>query len=107
VCVRLRLGLVSGEGLAVDDSVLGANASRYHGKAPDELDWTDKQRQTRAVAEYLAALDEAGEPDPNRKEPKVISPSDPSSAWTAKATKRVQFVCGVNYLIPIERAALA
>jgi hypothetical protein len=35
--------------------VLEANASRYHGKAPDELDWTDKQRQTRAVAEYLAA----------------------------------------------------
>jgi hypothetical protein len=34
-----------------------ANASRYHGKAPDELDWTEKQRQTRAVAEYLSALD--------------------------------------------------
>jgi hypothetical protein len=33
-----------------------ANASRYHGKAPDELDWTEKQRQKRAVAEYLAAL---------------------------------------------------
>jgi hypothetical protein len=30
-----------------------ANASRYHGKAPNELDWTDAQRQTRAVAEYL------------------------------------------------------
>ena len=34
-----------------------ANASRYHGKAPDELDWTDAQRQKRAVAEYLAALE--------------------------------------------------
>jgi hypothetical protein len=34
-----------------------ANASRYHGKAPDELDWTEKQRQKRAVAEYLAALE--------------------------------------------------
>ena len=41
----------------MDACVLKANASRYHGKAPDELDWTDKQRQTRAVAEYLAALD--------------------------------------------------
>jgi hypothetical protein len=48
-----------------------------HGKAPDELDWTDKQRQTRAVAAYLAALDETAEPNPDRKEPKVISPSDP------------------------------
>ena len=100
------MGLVKGEGFAVDASVLEANASRYHGKAPDELDWTDKQRQTRAVAEYLAALDAAGEPDPNRKEPKVISPSDPSSAWTAKANKRVQFGYGLNYLIDIDNAVI-
>ena len=92
--------------VTVAASVLEANASRYHGKAPDELDWTDKQRQTRAVAEYLAALDEAAEPDPNRKEPKVISPSDPSSAWTAKANKRVQFGYGLNYLIDIDNAVI-
>ena len=67
VWAAMAMGLVKGEGFAVDASVLEANASRYHGKAPDELDWTDKQRQTRAVAEYLAALDEADEPDPNRK----------------------------------------
>ena len=102
VWAAMAMGLVKGEGFAVDASVLEANASRYHGKAPDELDWTDKQRQTRAVAEYLAALDEAAEPDPNRKEPKVISPSDPSSAWTAKANKRVQFGYGLNYLIDID-----
>lgn len=29
----------------------------------------------------------------------MISPSDPSSAWTAKANKRVQFGYGLNYLI--------
>jgi hypothetical protein len=34
-----------------------ANASRYRGKAPDEIDWTEKQRRKRAVAEYLAALE--------------------------------------------------
>jgi hypothetical protein len=51
--------------------------------APAELDWTDKQRQTRALAEYPAALDEAADPDPNRKPEKVMSPSDPSSVWTA------------------------
>jgi hypothetical protein len=49
--------LVKGEGFAVDASVMEANASRYHGKAPDELDWTDAQRQKGAVAEYLAALE--------------------------------------------------
>jgi transposase len=106
VWAAMAMGLVKGEGFAVDASVLEANASRYHGKVPDELDWTDKQRQTRAVAEYLAALDEAGEPDPNRKEPKVISPSDPSSAWTAKANKRVQFGYGLNYLIDIDNAVI-
>jgi hypothetical protein len=86
--------------------VLEANASRYHGKAPDELDWSDKQRQARAVAEYLTALDAAAEPDPDRKPPKVISPSDPSSAWTAKANKRVQFGYGLNYLIDIDHAVI-
>jgi hypothetical protein len=35
--------------------------------------------------------------------PKVISPSDPCSAWTAKANKRVQFGYGLNYLIDVER----
>jgi transposase len=53
----MAAGLVKGEGFAVDASVMEANASRYHGKAPDELDWTDAQRQKRAVAEYLAGLD--------------------------------------------------
>jgi hypothetical protein len=103
----MAAGLVKGEGFAVDASVMEANASRYHGKAPDELDWTDAQRQKRAVAKYLAGLESErqaqeggdsrgggsdGRPTaaPDRKPPKVISPSDPSSAWTAKANKRVQ-----------------
>jgi hypothetical protein len=61
-----------------------------------------RQRQRRAVAEYLAALDATAEPNPDRKVPKVISPSDPASAWTAKANKRVQFGYGLNYLIDID-----
>lgn len=58
----MATGLVKGEGFAVDASVLEANASRYHGKPPAELDWTDAQRQRRAVAEYLAAIE--AEPQP-------------------------------------------
>jgi hypothetical protein len=100
-----------------------ANASRYYGKAPDELDWSDAQRQKRAVVEYLAGLEaeaqfqEGGNsrgadsdgkrtPKPDRKPPKVISPSDPSSAWIAKANKRVQFGYGLNYLIDVEHAII-
>ena len=55
-------GLVKGEGFAVDASVMEADASRYHGKAPDEIDWSVPERQTRAVAEFLAGLDDE-EPD--------------------------------------------
>jgi hypothetical protein len=44
VAACMAAGLVKGEGFAVDASVMEANASRYHGKAPEELDWTEKQR---------------------------------------------------------------
>jgi transposase len=98
-------GLVKGEGFAVDASVIEADASRYHGKAPDEIDWSLPERQTRAAAEFLAGLDDE-DPDANRKLPKVISPVDPCSAWTAKANKRVQFGYGLNYLIDIENAVI-
>ena len=101
----MATGLVKGVGFAVDASVLEANASRYHGIAPDELDWNEKQLQKRAVKEYLLALEQEV-PNPDRKPPKVISPSDPSSAWTAKANKRVQFGYGLNYLIDVEEAII-
>jgi transposase len=91
-------GLVQGEGFAIDASVMEANASRYRGKAPDEIDWSAPERQTRAVIEFLSALDD-DDPNADRKLPKVISPVDPCSAWTAKANKRVQFGYGLNYLI--------
>src|SRR3984957_5682552 len=102
----MNAGLVKGEAFAVDASVMEADASRYHGKAPDEIDWSVSERQTRAVKEYLAGLDVDAQPNPDRKAPKVISPSDPCSAWTAKANKRVQFGYGLNYLIDIENAVI-
>ena len=90
---------------AVDASVMEADASRYHGKAPDEIDWSAPERQTRAVSEFLSGLDDE-DPNADRKLPKVISPTDPCSAWTAKANKRVQFGYGLNYLIDIENAVI-
>ena len=98
-------GLVKGESFAVDASVMEANASRYRGVTPEEADWSAPERQTRAVAEFLGALDD-DDPSADRKPPKVISLSDPCSAWTAKANKRVQFGYGLNYLIDIENAVI-
>src|SRR3954452_3613007 len=83
-----------------------ANASRYHGKAPDEIEWSEPERQTRAVKEYIAALEAEIEPNPDRKPPNVISPSDPSPTWTAKAKKIVEFGYGLNYLIDIVNAVI-
>jgi transposase len=100
----MAAGLVGGEGFAIDASVMEAEASRYHGVAPDEIDWTGPALNSRAVREYLAALEPS--PDPARKPPKVISPSDPCSAWTAKANKRVQFGYGLNYLIDNDHAII-
>ncbi len=127
VAAAMTLGLVKGEGFAIDASVLEANASRYHGVKPDELDWDDKQRGKRAVREYLSKLeadeaeqreiekegdeDDEGPETPRRrkwkrKPPKVVSPSDPLAAWTAKANKRVLFGYGLNYLIDVEHAII-
>ena len=75
-------------------------------KRLDEIVWAEPEQQTRAVKEYLTALEAEGEPNPDRKPPKVISPSDPCSAWTAKANKRVQFGYGLNYLIDMENAVI-
>ena len=98
-------GLVKGEGFAVDASVMEANASRYHGKAPEEIDWSTPERQTRTVVEFLSSFDDENA-DAERKPPKVTSPTDPCSAWTAKANKRVQFGYGLNYLIDTEHAVI-
>jgi transposase len=101
----MHAGRVKARALRVDASVIEADASRYHGKAPDEIDWSLPERQTRAVAEFLTALDD-GESSLDRKPPKVISPVDPCSAWTAKANKRLQFGYGLNYLIDIDYAVI-
>ena len=98
-------GLVKGQGFAVDASVMEADASRYRGVPPEEADWSAPERQTRAVAEFLGAIDD-DDPTTDRKPPKVISLSDPCSAWTAKANKRVQFGYRLNYLIDMESSII-
>ena len=82
-----------------------ADASRYHGQTSGETDWSAPERQTRAVDEFVSSIDDEGS-DADRKLPKVISPTDPCSAWTAKANKRVQFGYGLKYMIVLELAVI-
>jgi IS5 family transposase len=95
----MNAGLVRGEGFAVDASVMEADASRYHGKASDEILFA--ATSDLCCAELLSAFED-DDPHADRKLPKVISPVDPCSARTPKANKRVQFGYGLNYLIDVE-----
>ncbi len=84
-------GLVGGEGFAVDGS---------------EVDWTDEQRASRPVREYLDALDGDNPPLNPRQKPKALSPSDPSAAWTTRGRHKVMFGYSLNYLIDTESAVI-
>src|SRR5690606_23863570 len=77
----MAAGLIAGEGFAVDASVIKANASRQRSIAGDEVvDWQDPSLSTRAVREYLEALDDEALAETL---PKRVSLTDPQSRWTA------------------------
>src|ERR1700723_713777 len=55
-------GLVRAEGFAVDASIVKADANRRRGVPSEEgVDWSNPQLGTRAVREYLQALEEEGQ----------------------------------------------
>jgi transposase len=94
----IAAGLVGGEGFAVDASIIKADASRQRGKDNDD-DWGSPGGGSRAVREYLAALDEtmtSGNP------PKHISPTDPAARWTAAPGCPAFFGYSTNYLVDVE-----
>lgn len=91
-------GLVGGEGFAIDGSVVKADASRQRGLPGGELiDW--KRCSTRAVREYLAALEEN---NPAGTPPKVISLTDPCARWTAAPGGPAFFAYSTNYLVDVQ-----
>src|SRR5678815_3651486 len=53
----MAAGLVKAEGFAVDASVVAADASRQRRLGKDGMEWKDRSRCSRAVREYLEALD--------------------------------------------------
>ena len=91
-------GLVSGEGFAVDASIVKADANRQRGKDDDD-DWSSPGGCSRAVREYLATLDEA---PASGKAPKYVSTTDPAARWTAAPGSPAFFAYSTNYLIDIE-----
>ena len=97
-------GLVKGEGFAVDASVVAADASRQRGiPSGQAVDWTDPALSTRAVREYLEALDAQSLA---QVLPKNISLTDPQSRWTAAPGGPAFYAYSTNYLVDTEHGVI-
>ena len=95
----MRAGLVGGEGVAVDASLIEADANRSRSMAREEVaDLHHPRHATRAVREYLAALDAQGEPETPAAS---ISPTDPAARWTA-AGGPAFYGYSTNYLVDVK-----
>jgi transposase len=100
----MAAGLVKGEGFAVDASIVAADASSQ--RAVDggaAVDWKDPALGTRAVREYLQALDanELGVTSP-----KKLSLTDPMASWTAATHGPAFYAYATNYLIDVEHGII-
>lgn len=101
-------GLVGGEGFAVDASLIKADANRKRGFAGTEgIDWQRPGRKTRAVREYLNALDNDEQTvRAHEATRKAISLTDPASCWTSAPGGPANYSYSTNYLIDIDSAII-
>jgi transposase len=113
VATCIAAGLVGGEAFSVDASLIRADVDknkRAHGDQP--ITWPKAEEASRAVREYLAALDAAvgseakgggdggsGSGFARRKPPKEVSLTDPQSSWVKREGIEPFFAYDANYLI--------
>lgn len=90
-------GLIKGEGFAIDASFIRADVSRQRGSS-DPIDWGPSSEQSRAVKEYLNALDERPE---LKRSQKIVSLTDPMAQWSG-AKGPAQFFYSTNTMVDIE-----
>ena len=88
----INAGLVSGEGFAVDASVVKADASRQRHHEEDD-DWGGGP----AIREYLDGLEE--DDTVAIAPPKKVSHSDPQARWTAAPGGPAFYAYSTNYLV--------
>jgi transposase len=101
-------GLVGGEGFAVDASIIKADAHRARGFAGQEgIEWEEPGRKTRAVREYLDALDHDEQAvRAHEATRKAISLTDPASCWTSALGGPAYYAYSTNYLIDTDSAII-
>lgn len=101
-------GLASGQRLAVDASLIVADANNQN-STPKEL-WDigtiDPTDDPRAVKEYLGVLDDGAFGAASEVEPKFTSHSDPASQWTAARKGPTFFSYSTNYLIDTDHSVI-
>ncbi len=103
-------GLVKGEGFAIDASIIRADASSVRAvPGSDPIDGDCVNGQSRAVREYLEALEKANsantevaEKEETLTPPKRLSLTDPAASWTAAKGGLPFFAYSTNYLIDLQ-----
>jgi transposase len=113
VAMCIAAGLVGGEAFSIDASLIKADVDKKKRTPGDQpIDWPAPEEASRAVRDYLAALDAAhsdenggcGEDsgssnDGGGKPPKEVSLTDPQAAWVARKGVDPFFAYDANYLI--------
>ena len=96
--------LVGGEGFAIDASIIRADANRRRGvPSTQTIDWPAPEQRSRAVRDYLAALDEA---ESVGSQPKHVSMTDPAARWTAAPGCPAYYAYSTNYLVDVESGVI-
>lgn len=106
----IAAGLVAGQDMAVDASVVTADASPARRKPGDTApaDWEDRDAAGRSVREYLDVLEAAVPPasdEPKPSKPKHLSETDPQAGWSNKHGPG-EFAYAANYLIDTQTSTI-
>jgi hypothetical protein len=113
VTACIGAGLVGGEAFSIDASLIKADVDKKKWAPGDQpITWPKPEHASRAVREYLAALDAArteedstndgtgsGGVGSRRKPPKEVSLTDPQASWVARPAMDPFFAYDANYLI--------
>jgi transposase len=89
----LVTGLVEGQNLAVDGTIVGANASRQSRVPREQL--KEAAQVSRTVREYLAELEQVNPVS----DAEMISTTDPDAIWTTKGSGTAMMAYYDNYLV--------
>jgi transposase len=110
----IAAGLVGGEALSIDASLIKADVDKKKRVPGDQpIAWPKAEEASHAVREYLVALDIArnaedsdggdgggsGGGSSRRKPPKEVSLTDPQATWVARPGVNPFFAYDANYLI--------